>query len=113
MDTGADISVFPASLEDKKRMPSTPLAAANGTRIGTWGKRAITLCFGNKYYTETFIVADVTRPILGARFFVNNDMVIDLKRRTLTEGASWHAHSKVICSIQSSRDDSEWKDILR
>ena len=68
VDCGADFSVFPASTADKKsRFPSTPLVAANGSPIKTWGKRNISLLLGQgRSFVQEFHVADVTEPILGS-----------------------------------------------
>lgn len=80
IDTGADVSVYPASTQDRNTsVPSTPLSAANGTTIKTWGKRTITLEFKhNQVFHHEFYLADVTRPILGADFFIAYALVIDL-----------------------------------
>ena len=85
IDTGADVSVYPASSQDRKNNPpSIPLSAANGTSIKTWGKRKITLKIKPvQVYTHEFYLADVTRPILGADFFIAHELVIDLKGKRL------------------------------
>ena len=85
IDTGADVSVYPASTQDRRTLtPSITLSAANGTSIKTWGKRNITLEIKSKQVlNHEFYLADVTRPILGADFFVSNALVIDLKGKRL------------------------------
>lgn len=85
IDTGADVSVYPASTQDRKtNSPTLSLSAANGTSIKTWGKRSITIEITPKQvYTHEFYIADVTRPILGADFFVAHGLVIDLKGKRL------------------------------
>ncbi|KAK7504021.1 hypothetical protein BaRGS_00004753 [Batillaria attramentaria] len=85
VDTGADVSVYPASPQDRKtKSPSMSLTAANGSSIKTWGKRNITLEIRPKHvYTHEFYLADVTRPILGADFFIAHELVIDLKGKRL------------------------------
>ena len=85
IDTGADVSVYPASTQDRNTAsPSIPLSAANGTSINTWGKRSITLEIKPKQvFTHEFYLADVTRPILGADFFVTHELIIDLKNKRL------------------------------
>ena len=86
VDTGADISVFPASFNDRKSSHnSLPLVAANGSSIRTWGQRTIGLQLGNRLYTQAFHIADVTRPILGADFFRVNCLAIDLAGRRLID----------------------------
>ena len=85
VDTGAEVSVYPASLQDRQTQhPSPTLSAANGTSIRTWGKRSISLALGPKrHYTHEFYIADVTRPILGADFFTTHGLAIDLRGRRL------------------------------
>ena len=85
IDTGADVSVYPASAQDRKtNPPSASLSAANGTSIKTWGKNNITLEISSKkLYSHEFYLADVTRPILGADFFIAHSLIIDLKGKRL------------------------------
>ena len=85
IDTGADVSVFPASAKDRRTSsPSISLSAANATAIKTWGTRNIPLKITSKnVYTHEFHLADVTCPILGADFFIAHELVIDLKGKRL------------------------------
>lgn len=85
IDTGADVSVYPASAQHRKASPpSASLSAANGTCIKTWGKLNITLEISSrKLYSHDFYLADVTRPILGADFFIAHSLIIDLKGKRL------------------------------
>ena len=78
MDSGADISVLPASQHERGRC-STPLLAANGTAIKTFGNRTVDLCFGSFRVRHPFCVADVSKPLLGSDFFKNNGLMIDLR----------------------------------
>ena len=85
IDCGADFSVLPVSSKDKKtRSPSEPLMAANGSLIKTWGKKKVTLLLGKRHaFSQEFHIADITEPILGADFFIANDLAIDMNRRRL------------------------------
>ena len=87
VDTGADVSVFPASAADKHtRAPSGTLTAANASKIKTWGQRTLTFNLGKgRTYQQDFYVADVTRPILGANFFIAHNVAIDLRGRRLID----------------------------
>ena len=112
-DTGAEISVFPASLEDRRRTAQTPLAAANGTGIKTWGNRNIHLQLGSRTFWQSFILADVTRPILGADFFATNYLLPDLARKRLVDAAedTWASGApmaaKVICEVSPGREEGQ------
>jgi cleavage and polyadenylation specificity factor subunit 1 len=79
--------VFPASLNDKKSRQSTaPLVAANGSTISTWGKRCITISLGGKrLFKQEFHIANVTRPILGADFFIRHNLAVDMRGRRLVD----------------------------
>ncbi|GFS03712.1 retrovirus-related Pol polyprotein [Elysia marginata] len=85
VDTGAEVSVYPASVQERKfQPPSSSLTAANGTSIPTWGKRKVSLAIGHKgQYNHEFYLADVTRPILGADFFTKHGIAIDLRGKRL------------------------------
>ena len=76
VDSGADLSVFPASGEDKlKCHSSASLVAANGSSIGTYGTKTINLCFpGGLHATQSFTLADVDHPILGVDFFRDHNL---------------------------------------
>ena len=85
VDTGAEVSVYPASVQERKSQPpSSTLTAANGTSIHTWGKRKVFLAIGQKgQYQHEFYLAEVTRPILGADFFIKHGLAIDLRGKRL------------------------------
>ena len=80
IDTGADESVFPASPTDRQDCSTTqPLVAANDSRITTWGQRNIIVHLGSLSLTQSFHIADVRQPILGADFLVSNNLAVDLR----------------------------------
>ena len=79
MDTGADVSVFPASASDQRHSGSTPLVAANGSSINTFGTKSIRLRFDGLHTDHPFHLAAVSRPILGADFFSRHGLLIDLR----------------------------------
>ena len=83
VDSGADVSVYPAGVEDRRHSPSSTLTAANGTKIGTYGHRRLDLCFPGLRTHHSFILADVKSPILGADFFMQKGLVIDIPRRRI------------------------------
>ena len=70
VDSGADVSVFPASSAQRRSAASSVLSAANGMSIKTFGRRSISLSFRGLSVSHTFLLAEVKRPILGSDFFV-------------------------------------------
>ena len=86
IDTGADVSVFPVSPMDRRLLsPSAPLCAANKSRISTWGERNISIVLGDRTFIQSFKLADVAQPILGADFLVSNNLAVDLRGRRLID----------------------------
>lgn len=91
IDTGADVSVLPrVNNVTKKTITSdncpTTLFGANGTRIKTYGTRTIDLQLGLRREMKwKFIIADVSRPIIGADFLHHFNLSVNLKKGTLTD----------------------------
>ena len=71
IDTGAAVSVLPKSCANGTAdTSSSPLVAANGTTITTYGTCKQVVDVGLKRdYAWTFIVADIKQAILGVDFF--------------------------------------------
>ena len=87
VDTGAFVSVYPASHEDRAwpRSDGVQLVSANGGKILTYGSRTINLSFGGRYFSWDFTLADVQKPILGADFLAHNSLLVDVANRRLVD----------------------------
>lgn len=87
VDTGADISVLPPTITERQNTPSVfNLVAANGTTIRTYGTRKITLSLGlRREFPWTFIIADVSKAIIGADFLTHYGLLVDLTGRELID----------------------------
>lgn len=119
IDTGADVSVFPATTQERRSItPTQSLTAANGTNINTWGTKKISVNLSQSTnISHTFYLADVKRPILGADFFTTHGFLIDLKGKRLL------ARNHILTLNESStpltlaglsiRADDEFEEILR
>ena len=89
IDSGADECVYPATNQDLSRPRSAPLVAANGTAIDTFGKKTLQLSFAPGHtISQSFWIAQVRRPILGANFFIDHRILIDLPNRRLLDNAA-------------------------
>ena len=74
-------SVFPTTgLETHTKQSGSPLVAANGSTSKTYKVCTISLCFTTKKYKWGFIIAEVSRPLLGADFMLANLLLVDFKR---------------------------------
>lgn len=91
VDTGADLSLFPASSSTilhntHNSIDHIHLFAANGSRIPAYGEKQITLNLGlRRQFSWPFVVAKVSKPILGADFLHHFGLVVDLKNRKLID----------------------------
>ena len=87
IDTGAQVSLLPATFSEKKKKPhKLTLQAVNGSLINTFGSKFVNLQLGlHKDFPWSFIVADVSTPILGADFLQHYGLLVDMKRARLLD----------------------------
>ncbi|GBM92188.1 Retrovirus-related Pol polyprotein from transposon 297 [Araneus ventricosus] len=85
-NNGASVSVFPANRSDRCNRSTLKLVAANGSSISTFGikNKCLDLGFG-RLFNWNFIVADVSRPILGADILERYGLLVDIKNRKLID----------------------------
>jgi len=92
VDTGAQVSVLPASAIQLQSSPNNNcslLRAANGTLIRSYGTRLVPLKFHSRTLTWKFIIADVAKPIIGADFLSHFDLLVDLSRQRLVDASTF------------------------
>jgi hypothetical protein len=75
VDTGAAVSVLPHTEPAAPTGP--PLAGADGKTIPSWGSVTRTLSFGLQTFLCTFILAAVSKPILGTDFLAKHRLLVD------------------------------------
>jgi hypothetical protein len=84
IDAGADVSVLPPRYSDRsKGHTNLFLSAVNGTKISTYGDRTLTLAFNFKKFTWKFLIADVSKPIIGSDFLNHFDLLVDIKKQRI------------------------------
>uniref|UniRef100_A0A6P7FDT8 Uncharacterized protein LOC114328356 n=1 Tax=Diabrotica virgifera virgifera TaxID=50390 RepID=A0A6P7FDT8_DIAVI len=84
IDTGADLSVLPRKICTATRPSTVCLYSATGSCIQTYGQRQLSLNLGlDQPVTWTFVVADVTTPILGADFLTHYGISVDMRNKRL------------------------------
>ena len=101
IDTGAQVSIIPATTEDRHRAPtdSPKLTAANGTTIASFGTKVSHVSFCGRRFATTFIVADVRRPILGADFLRRHNLLVDLRGQRLIDAKTFDSYA---CGAEAS-----------
>lgn len=95
VDSGADVSAVPPTDAERKRGAATSgLFAANNTPIKTYGYRLVTLDLGlRRIFKFVFVVAEVSKPIIGADFLFKFNLLPDLRNRRLVDGVTSSATS--------------------
>jgi cleavage and polyadenylation specificity factor subunit 1 len=89
VDTGAEVSLFPAAGQDvRARTSGAPLFAANGSPIRTFGTLTLTVDLGIRKCAWPFLLADVSRPLIGADFLRHFGLLVDLPHFRLLEASS-------------------------
>nr|XP_012136803.1 PREDICTED: uncharacterized protein K02A2.6-like [Megachile rotundata] len=87
VDTGADVSVIPATHTDRRHRAELTLFAANNTNINTYGQKLLRLDLGlRRCFQWPFVIADVQRPIIGADFLGHFNLLVDIRHRKLVDG---------------------------
>ena len=101
MDSGADVSVIPLTSAVPPSAATGTLVAANGSKIKTFSVKSLTLLFGTLSLSHQFLVADISKPILGSDFFAAHDLLIDVKNRQLVHFSPHHAPTLTLPSVAS------------
>lgn len=90
VDTGSDLCVFPRTmLRERRASTNYQLFAANGTRIPTYGSTHYNLNLGlRRDFAWNFVVADVTKPIIGVDFLTFYNLVVDCRNQRLLDNVT-------------------------
>ena len=81
IDSGACISVWPrARFKNAPCDPSRNLVAVNGTQIKTYGSKVIKIQLANVTFNHKFVLSDISSPVLGFDFMVDNRLDLMWKK---------------------------------
>ncbi|XP_043263808.1 uncharacterized protein LOC122404022 [Colletes gigas] len=119
VDTGSDLCVYPRSFI-KGPLPKTKyeLFAANGSIIPTYGLKPASLDLGlRRAFVWRFVVADVSKPIIGADFLAHFSLLVDLKGkqlldRTTTLTTTGRVAAVDVPSVKAIVGDSPYEGLL-
>jgi hypothetical protein len=117
VDTGANVSVFPGPAAAQDNPCHTRLEAANGTTIRTYGTRTIPISINNRRYEWSFVIADVTQPLLGADFLSAQGLMVDLRGQLLVDTTTYLSHplnktSGVSSRVHNVSSKNDFADII-
>ncbi|GBO44223.1 Retrovirus-related Pol polyprotein from transposon 17.6 [Araneus ventricosus] len=86
VDTGSDVSLIPANTYQKRNSSQQTLFAANSSTINVYGQKTLSLNFSlRRDFLWTFLIADVSIPILGADLLHYFELVPDLRNKCLRD----------------------------
>lgn len=120
VDTGSDLCVFPRTCLKERRSPTNyQLYAANGSTIATYGFAHLELNLGlRRDYSWRFIVADVTKAIIGVDFLSHYGLIVDCRNQRLIDSTTTlttQAHSvssSTISSVKIFLGNSQYHELL-
>ncbi|VUZ54496.1 unnamed protein product [Hymenolepis diminuta] len=84
IDSGAKFPVLPSTSADRTSSNRPPiLAATNDSPIKTYGQKSVTLDLGlRRTFRWIFIIADVSKPIIGADNLCHVGLLLDLREKS-------------------------------
>ncbi|GBL76889.1 hypothetical protein AVEN_12571-1 [Araneus ventricosus] len=119
VDTGIDVSCYPKSyLNEVLKLQGTTLFAANGSHIKTFGSKLLSLNLGLQRKLQwPFVIADITKPIIGADFLQQFGLLVDLKQRCLLDPITnlkcmGRAGFSEIPNVKTISGNSEYHELL-
>ena len=83
IDTGAEVSVN--TIRSPKPTVCEIVLAANGSKITTFGSRAVTIDLPQGKFKRTFVIANVAQPLLGDDFLSSHSLLVDMKHQHLVK----------------------------
>ncbi|XP_076245408.1 uncharacterized protein LOC143185957 [Calliopsis andreniformis] len=85
-DTIADTMGPRVQVRGFRERTSYALYAANGSEIATYGTVTLNLDFGQRRgFVWRFVVADVSKPIIGVDFLAHYELLVDVRRQRLLD----------------------------
>ncbi|GFW12972.1 hypothetical protein TNCV_3329041 [Trichonephila clavipes] len=80
IDTGSDVSIIPATKTQRQNNSQMTLSAANTSPIHVYTTQTLSLDLGlRRIFQWTFLVGNVSTPIIGADFLYNFRLVPDIR----------------------------------
>lgn len=122
IDTGSDLCVYPrAAIRGRRKKSEYELCAANGSIIPTYGTIHLELNLGlRRAFSWNFVIADVTKPIVGVDFLSFYHLLVDCRHHRLIDGVTTLSvqvpHTKsneVISSVKAVSGDTKYHDALK
>ncbi|XP_069754036.1 uncharacterized protein [Narcine bancroftii] len=92
IDTGAQISIIPATAIVSRNQPrGPPLHAANAMAIQTYGDKTVHIQIGQQNFAWRFTISSLLTAILGADFLLAHGLLVDIRGRRLVDACTFQA----------------------
>lgn len=103
IDSGSDISCIPVPKQLNKTTPTNYLYAANNSKIPVYGSKLLNLNIGlRRDFRWSFVIANVSCPIIGADFLRNFALLVDLhKFRLIDSVTGLSTKGELTCTTQT------------
>ena len=92
IDTGASVSIIPPAFISPNQLSSSVvnIKTADGSSIKVHGETRLELAIRSlrRTYTWSFVVADVTRPLIGNDFLSHYNLLVDCKGKRIRDGTT-------------------------
>lgn len=120
VDTGSDLCVIPRSTFPERRAKTDfQLCAANGSNINTYGSVQLCLNLGlRRDFVWQFIIADVTKAIIGVDLLSFYNLVVDIRNQRLIDNTTnvytvaSISFSDTLASVKILTGDGKYHGIL-
>ncbi|KAF8795289.1 hypothetical protein HNY73_003157 [Argiope bruennichi] len=119
VDTGSDVSVIPANICQKRNPSQQTTFAPNSSPINVYGqKKTLSLDFKlRRAYSWTFLIGDITTPILGADFLYFHELVPNMNNKCVTDlktkfHSTDHVKEASVHSVKTVSGDSVYHTLL-
>ncbi|GFT45979.1 transposon Tf2-6 polyprotein [Trichonephila clavipes] len=119
IDTGSDVSIIRATKTQRQNNSQMTLSAANTSPIHVYTTQTLSLDLGlRRIFQWTFLVGNVSTPIIGADFLYNFRLVPDISKQALLDSeTNIKCHcilgNSKIHSIKTVSGDSVYHELLR
>ena len=102
VDTGADVSVIPSSLSEKRNPSPIILQAVNNSPIPTYDEKSIALDLGlRRKIRWIFLIADVPVANFGADFLASFGLKVDMRHMKFIDTNTNFSINGISCSYNS------------
>ena len=79
VDTGSSYSIYPFKPSACVSKPTGPmLELPNKQVVPTYGEKVMSVCFSGRTFVWSFVLADISFPIIGADFLKYFRLIVDL-----------------------------------